>query len=55
MIFWSLLRSGLSMNYHDNLYFINIKIIGFAPGVSDDFYSIEISRMLHKGLAYLGK
>ena len=52
LIFWPLLRSGCSMDYHGNNYFIDVKISDFAAGRTDASYIIKLNHLLHKTLLF---
>ena len=47
LIFWPLLRSGCSMDYHGNHYFSDVKISDFVAGNPEVSYIIELNHMLH--------
>ena len=51
LIFWQLLGSGCSMDFHGNHYFTDVKI-NIPTGRSDVSYSIELNHMLHKNLLF---
>ena len=52
LIFWSLLKSGCSMDYHGNHDFTVVKIRDFATGRPAVSYIIELNHMLHKNLLF---
>ena len=54
LIFWPLLGSGCSMDYHGNRYFTDVKkkISDFAAERPDVSNIIELSHMLHTQLLF---
>ena len=52
LIFWPLLGSGCSMDFHANYYFTDVKISNIAAGRCDVSYIIELNHMIHKTLLF---